>query len=253
MRFSVLVSMIVVVSATLSLGCSTPAQRNNSNTAKPRAKPDALRGIYRGSQHQTHTGPVLSESGTDKRFITFYPDGRVFQGSAIEGTDAYDPDTDSVHGRYRLNGNVVEVTWSDGATISSPQAADGSVIFYGTQYTPLPTCDGLVLNGTYGRDWSNEYVEHRTIRFTPDGRFEDTGVLTQTTLLSSNKYLQSPPSWSSERPLTGSGIYRIRNNTLYLKYDNGARETVQIYLEPEHVGKEPVPEIVLGGWEFERK
>jgi hypothetical protein len=43
------------------------------------------------------------------------------------------------------------------------------------------------------------------------------------------------------------------NNTLYLNYENGARETVEIYVEPEHVGKEPVPEIVLGGFEFERK
>jgi hypothetical protein len=215
--------------------------------------PGALHGIYGGLQYQAHLGPVLAEAGAYKCFITFYSDGRVFQGSAIEGMDAYDPDTASSRGHYRVDSDMVEITWSDNAKVSSPKAVDGSVVFYGVHYTPLPTCDALILNGTYGRDWSNEYVERRTIGFTSDGRFEDTGVLAQTALSASQKYLESPPRWSSDRPLTGCGAYRIRNNTLHLNYDNGARETVEIYVKPEYVSVSPVPEIMLGGWEFERK
>jgi hypothetical protein len=227
----------------------------NTGNDKPNhpAIPGALHGIYRGFQHRTLAGPILVESGVSPRFITFYPDGRVFQGFAIEGMDAYDPDTDPVHGRYRLNGNVVEIEWSGHDGVSSPIAMDGSLVFYGVRYAPLPACDGLALAGSYGRDWSNEFVARRTIRFTTDGRFEDTGILAQTSLNVSGKYAASPPAWSNARPLTGTGAYRIRNNTLYLDYDNGARETIAIYVKPEHAGKDPAPEIVLGGWQFERK
>jgi hypothetical protein len=39
----------------------------------------------------------------------------------------------------------------------------------------------------------------------------------------------------------------IRNNTLYLNYDNGTKETIEIYVTLEYVSVSPVSETMLGG------
>lgn len=212
-----------------------------------------LSGLYRGEEYQKHIGPLFSESGTYKRFFTFYSDGRVFMGSAIEGMDAFDPANEPVHGRYVVNNNSVHIQWVNDPPVSSIIAPDGSMTFYGIKYTPIPNCNGMKLNGAYGRKWDSESIEHKVIQFAANGTFFDTGILPQTALESSYKYLQSPPSWSNDAPLTGAGKYFIWHNTLYLIYDSGARESIEFYINHKYHGIIPPPQIVLGGWELELK
>jgi hypothetical protein len=213
-----------------------------------------LRGVYVG-----HQGGFNILGGYEvyitQRGLTFFPNGEFITGSAIEGPDAYNTAHASVKGRYRVSGGQLELEYDTGDRTSARIGGDGRFTVYGVQYQPLPRMDGARLSGSYGRIWSDPwYGEKPVIRFSTDGRFEDQGVLGQTALSAADKYLNGErPIWNEYQPLRGAGTYRIQNNTLYLDYSTGHRETVQIYTTPEYASRNPIPAIVLGGSTFERK
>ena len=171
--------------------------------------------------------------------------------------DVYNPDAEKAafpaHGRYRVTGNRVEIIWSDGKMAAGVLKKNGVLVASGNytdnEYVPLPVLDNITLDGTY-LFRATPYIQSYSISFARNGRFRDSGLLSRTGLTGTYKY--SGLHWSTDPP-RGTGSYRIRNNTLYLDYDNKIRLSVEILLEPTDKGKAAFSSITLGGFKFPRQ
>jgi hypothetical protein len=239
--------------ASSSSSSSSASASSSSEEASPtaRAGSGSLRGLYRGHQVQGYVGPYLIDVGVKQRWMAFYEDGRVMMDNPIEGPEAFDPATSSVNGRYQVSGDRVTISLNKGKA-SAAIGPDGSFTFYGVRYTPMGSCDNLKLDAAYGLDWSNEFRDKVTLRFTSDGRFTDQGVLKDTAISSSNKYMAREFAEKDRLFAPGSGRYRIKNNTLFLDYSDGRRLTTQFYTEPGAAGRNP-SKIFVAGYDLERK
>lgn len=85
-------------------------------------------------------------------------------------------------------------------------------------YEPMPSVDGLVLDGA----WHLPGAERkRRIEFTAAGRFKDDGLLEEVGYLPVSAWAGSPEMLYPRPPARGEGTYEIRDFTLLLKYDEG--------------------------------
>ena len=137
--------------------------------------------------------------------MTFVPGGRFIARLPEEGLAGFDyaeaaRKNPEAKGTYKVEGNLVRIAWAEGGGKTLKRSADGDLWEDRTNWTPLPKCDGLRLNGKYSVQW-NEYSARNFIRFSRDGRFEESGLLQQI-------------GWKRTEVRQGTGTYSIRDNTL---------------------------------------
>lgn len=167
-------------------------------------------------------------------WMTFVPGGRFIARLPEEGLAGFDyaeaaRKNPEAKGTYKVEGNLVRIAWAEGGGKTLKRSADGDLWEDRTNWTPLPKCDGLRLNGKYSVQW-NEYSARNFIRFSRDGRFEESGLLQQI-------------GWKRTEVRQGTGTYSIRDNTLELRYADGRIERINFYAFPEEL-KKPSPEVV---------
>ena len=96
-------------------------------------------------------------------------------------------------------------------------------------FRPVPSADGLRLEGNYRRDPSEP-----TITFTRDGSFRDGGIF---------RYfgtMQRPNGTVyQDDGVGGTGTYLIEQNTLELRYSDGRIKRFPFIAFPENLAKKP--------------
>ena len=96
-------------------------------------------------------------------------------------------------------------------------------------FRPVPSADGLKLEGNYRRDQSEP-----TITFTKDGNFREGGIFRYFGTLArpnGTTYLDDG--------VGGSGTYLIEQNTLELRYSDGRVKRIPFIAFPENLAKKP--------------
>lgn len=184
---------------------------------------------------------TLQDAVDDQRVYRGAPcgDSSHVSNEDVEGPLAYVPGSGQVpdYGSYRFSqeGNSASIAWSGGDAVTVKFDGSNHFALYDADYAPLDALDDVSLNGVYARASGGA---GRTISFTQDGAFDDSGVATDTGLLGTND-----PS--------GQGHYQIQANTLILTYDGGEKNSLSIYALPQ-AGPQ-LSSIVLGGFVFESR
>jgi hypothetical protein len=103
-------------------------------------------------------------------------------------------------------------------------------------YEPMPSVDGLKLNGR----WSLPGDKARRIEFTAAGRFKDEGLLEDVGYLPVHAWTGAREVSLPRPPARGEGTYEVREFTLLLKYDDGRAWSADLSIEgadPKDVSK----------------
>lgn len=151
----------------------------------PEAEPGPLDGLYWG----TSTSWMMQLDGTmqmqlDHQFLTFWPDGRFYQGTPPQGLTAFDPAPalyrgDMAWGNYRVEGDTVTLAYASGET--SELSVNGEALVRGeaTLYQVEPLPDGTKVDGslssffysgfTPGSGLEGGMSAATSITFNPDG------------------------------------------------------------------------------------
>lgn len=151
----------------------------------PEAEPGPLDGLYWG----TSTSWMMQLDGTmqmqlDHQFLTFWPDGRFYQGTPPQGLTAFDPAPalyrgDMAWGNYRVEGDTVTLAYASGET--SELSVNGEALVRGeaTLYQVEPLPDGTKVDGslssffysgfTPGSGLEGAMSAATSITFNPDG------------------------------------------------------------------------------------
>ncbi|HEX5135668.1 MAG TPA: hypothetical protein VFY93_01760, partial [Planctomycetota bacterium] len=152
-------------------------------------------------------------------YVFFYEGGLACRAWSAAGQDGIDPAREMAiadpkygeWGRRTETGGTVTVRWTNGGESAFVRGEEGT-LREGTSapYHAMPSVDGLVLDGLYryGDGKPMQGVVQFEIRFTPDGRFEETDFC---------------GCVQREGPRRGAGKYRIASYTLHLEYDGGQR------------------------------
>jgi len=164
---------------------------------------------------------------THFEYIAFFPDGNAIRYLPEEGLENFDfgaalRTSRDYCGRYHVDGESFAITWADNNTESGVRKG-ARLHIGGDEYMPTSHSDGLKLNGTYRREGTD--LARSYIRFTPDGRFAENGMLTLVAYSGSNS---SP----------GSGSYHIKNNTLTLDYADGRRIPLSFFIFADEEGSQ---------------
>lgn len=210
---------------------------NESAKSKMRVGADGFTGVYRMLRPRAiNINNTGSESGYYIEHITFLPGGNVYWTLPPEGLLYFDsavaqrayPDD---WGTYEIrNGSIhilrgptkepYVITRSGERLNNPPSLGKGS-------FRPVPSADGLKLEGTYRRDKSEP-----AISFTKDGGFRDEGVF---------RYfgdLARPNGTTyQDDGRGGSGNYLIEQNTLELRYSDGRIKRHAFMTFPENLAK----------------
>jgi hypothetical protein len=157
---------------------------------------------------------VIGTGGhVDHRFLIFYPDGRVMNGMPEEGLEGFsfaafaaDPKNQNELGRYRVDGEQINIVWEDWPGHRDVvQHREGVDVGYPDVYIPLCRCDGERFSGLYKWDYQSG------IEFSLDGGFVDHGVIDQ---------LDVDLGFFNQ-PRVRRGTYRIHDYSLYLDFQDG--------------------------------
>lgn len=180
----------------------------------------ALDGIYRAP------GP---------KYITFFPDARVFEGIPDSGMDGLDEDAEirfhsTGWGTYTLDGDTGKITL--GPTVVWPiRAYPDRIEIRGERYTKMESGDGVPLSGTFRRAGYQTLFAgaQQGITFMPNGRFKDEGIFKAA-------FVQHRTSrgYEFDDGAPGTGTYRVRHYSLELTYDDGRRKRAVFYLDPKN-------------------
>jgi hypothetical protein len=180
-----------------------------------------LDGIYRAA------GP---------KYITFFPDARVFEGIPDGGMDGLDEDAEirfhsTGWGTYTTDGTTGQITF--GPTIVwNFHVYPDRVEIHGDRYQKLESGDGVKLAGTFRRaDAKTVAAAQQGITFMPNGRFKDEGIFKAA-------FVQHRTShgYEFDDGAPGTGTYRVRHYSLELTYDNGRSKRAVFYLDPNNSG-----------------
>lgn len=215
-------------------------QPRTASSVPVKVGPGDLYGIYIATTKQlVAPGPGSSvqygltwKPGRD--WITFLPGGKVFKWLPEEGLDNFDYEAGirqhpPAQGSYVITGNTVTVSWPSGGGMVFKRTPDGELWEDRTNWTPLPKSTGLRLSGTWAVQWNEQSIQ-RTVTFTPDGRFEEHGLLNMI-------------NWQTQEIGQGAGKYDIRNNTLELCYNDGRVLHINFYVFAEEL-KKPKPSVI---------
>lgn len=208
------------------------------------APEDGLEGLYVGYDAGAGFDP-----GVRPNHLVFFRDGSVMWHLPDEGLFEFDPSRSrarmpDVWGSYRVSGSSVEIVWSWGAVDTATLGADGRLSFRGDDHLPRTSCDGLLLEGTYGRAYPGDEDEAEPrITLGRDGTFSDTGILRVVGIV----------DLAYGRPVVptdpGAGRYACSRNTLRLDYTDGRTARLSFYVSGEGASPEA---IVLHGRSLSR-
>jgi hypothetical protein len=238
---------------------SNIGNQTNSSPASVKVGAGDLYGIYIATTKQlvapvdsAPPGSLMSGNEMIKRgitwqpgrdWITFLPGGRFFARLPHEGLGGFDyakamQKNPEAAGTYKVQGNVIRITWAQPGFPERilKRTADGDLWEEKTNWTPLPKVNNLRLSGKYAVLW-NEYSARNYIRFTQDGKFEESGMLQQI-------------GWDRTEIPRGSGTYSIYDNTLELRYSDGRIEKINFYVFEEELKKNPPREIYINSFDF---
>jgi len=206
-----------------------------TNTSGP-GSPGGLQGLYvtfRASEGDVATGTFKIRGSI--AYLAFFPDGNVIRNLPKEGLQNLDfraaiRKSRESCGRYRLDGNTVNITWGDNSTMTGVR--DGTKMRFGNDmlpYQPAAHSDGLRLNGTYRPERGDP---RSYLRFSPDGHFAESGVLPAVDFA-------APP---------GSGSYDIKDNTLTLSYGDGRSVKISFLVFADEEGSRQPATIRLNNY-----
>jgi hypothetical protein len=204
-----------------TLELAAPAQRNLPEPGVP----CGLHGVYVGLRIPS---AIVVRADPQVEALVFFPDGNVIRHLPEKGLEAFDFATEvrqsrNSCGRYRVIGNHFRITWADGSRRDGDREG-ANLNIDGLPYTPAPDPSGLKLDGTYRGDRAPTDAR---IRFTPDGRFIENGILEAINYRGGDK---SP----------GSGTYGIHDYTVDLRYADGRVVPLSFYiLASEQPGSHP--------------
>ena len=203
-----------------SVGIDPATAKKNREAS--RGEPTGLEGVfYRGAVDFNPAGGP-GERAPRVDYLCLAPDGRAYNGrpsggpaACFEAEDLRSPS----FGRYTLTGDDIAIKWhfdrflNRQHTQNLKRRADGKLVQDGVVvFHKLEPCDGLKLDGTYGRTWGDGSKSR--IRFTRDGRFTEQGLKF---CVADDQLVY--PDWP-RLPERGAGTYSIARNTLEVKYDN---------------------------------
>ncbi|MGQ0545467.1 MAG: hypothetical protein ACT4P3_09070, partial [Betaproteobacteria bacterium] len=208
--------------------------------AQAAASPSAATPIesawIRGSYKLDVTGRPGSASFVWEHLF-FFKGGLASRRWNAEGFDGFDaaraaaePDSQrwGYYGTRKEQGGAIAILWSNGGELKLERKGRNlQNLQRGSEapWLPLPAVDKLLLDGLYRRGDgkpSPQGIAETEIRFTPDGRFEEHGVL---------------GAVMREGPAQGKGRYRIASYTLHLDYDGGRRARMGFYALDKPHGK----------------
>jgi hypothetical protein len=216
---------------------AAPAARSRGSGL--RVGQDGFTGVYRMVRPRAIS---INNSGYEPgywiEYITFLPDGHVYWRLPPEGLLHFDPVIaqrayPDDWGTYEFKNGEIHIlrgpqrrpyviTRSGDRLNNPPSLGKGS-------FRPIPSADGLRLDGTYHRSETEP-----KITFTTDGRFQESGIF---------RYFgtaQRPDgSIYQDDGKGGSGTYVIEQNTLELKYSDGRIKRVPFIIFPENLAKKP--------------
>lgn len=184
-----------------------------------------LNGMYVGYRMRSTIRPDESHI----EYLVFFPDGNAIRYLPESGIDNFNfrsalRDSRDYCGRYRLSGGQVTIDWANNDTETASRSGD-TLKIRGDSYFAVLTDNGLKLNGTYRREGAD--LARYFIRFAPDGRFAENGILP---LLAYSRQNTSP----------GSGTYSIGNNTLHLNYSDGRKIAFSFFIfAQDEAGEHP--------------
>lgn len=206
---------------------STPAHADDSTGVA-----GGLDGLYIGYRMR---GATPFER-THFEYFVFFPDGTAIRFLPETGLEHFDFAAEAKKspdycGCYRVSGNRVTIRWGNNSTETGALSTgpEGTLKIRGDSYFPVATADGLALDGTYrfpGADLAPSFI-----RFSPDGHFEENGMLP---LVAS--------SLTAERqidPAPGRGTYRIAKNTVTLLYNDRRTVPLSFFVWPDGPGQRP--------------
>ena len=231
--------------ASLSFGKALPgAQAPPAAGAAPiedtphKLPPGALEGIYAGFGLGTagHAGI--------KRLL-FNPDGWVVNDIPQEGMIGYDftayrnaPSTNrSWVGRYRLDGNKINIVWQDYADDRTVITRNETSFNPGIDvYVPMCRCTGKKFSGKYlsGLATSGQYIQ-----FFADGTFLDHQVLDQMLV----------PNAFYDHPRIQRGTYSIQSQTMIFTFADG-RQGMRTFYAPKAQEHGPSFDYIGLGWQI---
>jgi hypothetical protein len=216
-----------------SVGVDPAAAKKKRELAK--GKPTGFEGaFYRGAVEFIAAG-APGERAMRVDYLFLAPDGRAYTGHPAGGPagrfDAEDPRSPN-WGRYTLGGDEVVITWNFDRTLNRQQVqklkrrADGKLEQEGgAVYHRFNPCDGLKLDGAFGRTWGDG--SKTRIRFTRDGRFTEQGL--KSCLADDDSVDPDLP----KVPERGAGTYSIARNTLEVKYENDGPTRRMFFATPD--------------------
>lgn len=197
-----------------------------------------LDGVYSGFKFvfTTTLGAVQKSAQSD--YFTFFPNGSVYNGLPDHGLVGFNMERACTQGRqdfcgvYRINGEQITIVLNRGTYSQKGMRTAGGFNIGGRDYVlqgdpaKAPT---RALEGLYVRADARpgEDLARRFIQFTPDGRFQDEGLVTTvagTDISDGNLHFER------ER---GAGTYRLADFTLILHYADGYERDLPILIRPE--------------------
>jgi hypothetical protein len=209
----------------LRFGTSAPAAAD-SQTA-----PGGLNGLYIGYRMR---GATAFEQ-THFEYLVFFPDGTAIRFLPDSGLEHFDFMTEVKKSRdycgcYRVSGDRVTMQWGNNSaeTAVVSTGSERTLKIRGDTYFPVSASDGLRLDGTYR--FAATDLAAKFIRFSPDGNFEDGGML---------PLVISAATGRSVDQTRGSGTYRIAKNTLTLLYGDGRMVAISFFVWPAEPGPRP--------------
>jgi hypothetical protein len=151
----------------------------------PAPEPGPLDGLYWGFSTYWSMGlDGMMSLQLDHQFLTFWPDGRFYDGTPPQGLSAFDPAPsldrgDMSWGSYRVDGDSVALTYASGETSVLTFSGEALVKGEATLYQVQPLPDGTKVDGslstffytgfTPGSGLEGGVSASNYIAFNPDG------------------------------------------------------------------------------------
>jgi len=169
--------------------------------------------------------PSTRSRDTQHYFLFFYEGGLACRAWNAEGLDGLEParamaladEKWGEWGRRSESDGAVTVRWVNGGEATFVRGESGQ-LREGTSnpYVALPPVDGLALDGLYryGDGTRIDGASQFEIRFTPEGRFEESSFCSCV---------------HRDGPRAGRGRYRLANYTLHLEYESGERVRIGFF------------------------
>ena len=230
--------------------------------AKAKQKLAAEKGVPTGFEGVFYRGAVefnpaggRGELGQRVDYLCLAADGRAYNGRPSGGPAACFEAEDrrsSNYGRYTLSGDDIVIQWNFDRFLNQQHTQklkrrmDGKLAEGDAVYHKLEPCDGLKLDGTFGRTWGDGSKSR--LRFTKDGRFVEQGL---TYCVAGDDLVY--PDWP-KLPERGGGQYSIARNTLEVAYDNDGPVRRIFFTTPDDpAAPEAVARIAIGNNPFEKE